>query len=121
MTIRSYVDLVAWQKAMDLAVSVYRLTRILPPEERFGLVAQARRGAVSIPSNIAEGKGRRTDGEFLNQLSVAHGSVCELETQLLLAARLGFVRPDAVKPILSDASEVGRLIKGLMKSLRADG
>jgi four helix bundle protein len=120
MTIRSYVDLVAWQKAMDLAVSVYRVTQALPPEERFGLTAQTRRGAVSVASNIAEGKGRRTDGEFMNHLSMAHGSVCEIETQLLLAERLGFIEPQAVKPLLVDAAEVGRLIKGLMKSLRAD-
>ena len=120
MTIRSYLDLVAWQKAMDFAVAVYRLTEALPPEERFGLVAQTRRGAVSVASNIAEGKGRRTDGEFINQLSVAHGSLCEVETQLRLAQRLGFLERQAVDSLLVDSTEVGRLIKGLMKSLRAD-
>ena len=72
MTIRNYQDLIAWQKAMTLVVAVYQSGKRMPADERFGLVAQMRRAAVSIPSNIAEGQGRRTDGEYLNQLSIAH-------------------------------------------------
>jgi four helix bundle protein len=67
---------------------------------------------VSISSNIAEGKGRRTNGEFMNHLSAAHGSLCEVETQLMLAERLGFLEPHTIKPLLADAAEVGRLIEG---------
>jgi four helix bundle protein len=81
MTIRNFRDLLAWQRAMDLVVELYRVTGLMPPDERFGLTAQMRRAAVSVASNIAEGQGRRTDGEFLNHLSMAHGSLRELETQ----------------------------------------
>ncbi len=85
MTGKNYRDLIAWQKAMDLIEQVYRATASFPKEEVYGLTSQARRSAVSIPSNIAEGQGRRTTGEFLHQLSVAHGSLRELETQILIA------------------------------------
>ena len=113
-----YTELVAWQRAMDLAVAVYQASALLPPEERFGLQAQMRRAAVSISANIAEGQGRRTCGEFLNQLSVAYGSLCELETHVHLAQRLTLINDDAGKGILDRAAEVGRLINGLSKSLR---
>ena len=89
----------------------------MPAEERFGLTSQMRRAAVAIPANIAEGQGRRTDGEFLNQLSIAHGSVRELETHVMVAGRLGHIPQDRVDEMLSAASEVGRLVTGLAKSL----
>jgi four helix bundle protein len=116
--IRNYVDLVAWQRAMSLATSVYRRSDTMPPAERFGLTTQMRRAAVSIPSNIAEGQGRHTDGEFLNHLSVAHGSLRELETQIMLSERLELLSTDAAQGLLADAAEVGRLLNGLANSIR---
>ena len=103
---------------MDLVEAVYRATIRMPPEERFGLTSQMRRAAVAIPANIAEGQGRRTDGEFLNQLSIAHGSVRELETHIMLAGRLGHIPRDSVDAILSAAGQVGRLVTGLATSLK---
>ena len=119
MPSRNYADLIAWQRAMDLAIAVYEASRALPPEERFGLTSQMRRAAVSIPANIAEGQGRRTCGEFLNQLSVAHGSVRELETHAILAGRLEFIDASEVDALLERAGEVGRLVTGLANSLKA--
>jgi len=118
MTSRNYTDLIAWQKAMVLAESVYIATRQLPTAERFGLSAQMRRAAVSIPANIAEGQGRRTNGEFGNQLSVAHGSIRELETHVMLAGRLHLMPPDVIDQLLAQLAEVGRLTTGLAKSLQ---
>jgi four helix bundle protein len=118
MTIRNYTDLIAWQKAMTLVESAYRVSADMPQEERFGLISQMRRSAISVPSNIAEGQGRWTDGEYLNQLSVAHGSLRELETQLLLSTRLGLLPKKAVQPVLDEAAEVGRLVNGLAKSIK---
>jgi len=117
MPSRNYQDLMAWQRAMELVEVVYRLTNCLPAEERFGLVSQARRAAVAIPANIAEGQGRRTCGEFLNHLSIAHGSVRELETHVMLAGRLGFIPRESVETMLSAAAEAGRLVTGLANSL----
>jgi four helix bundle protein len=117
MPSRNYQDLIAWQRAMDLVEAVYRATIRMPAEERFGLTSQMRRAAVAIPANIAEGQGRRTDGEFLNQLSIAHGSVRELETHIMLAGRLGYIPQDAMDAMLSAAGQVGRLVMGLAKSL----
>ena len=117
MTIRNYRDLLAWQRAMTLVESVYLLSAEMPLEERFGLIAQMRRAAVSIPSNIAEGEGRRTRGEYLNQLSIAHGSIRELETQLMIAERLGMLAGQAMASGLAQAAEVGRLVTGLANSI----
>ncbi len=117
MSIRNYTDLVAWQKAMLLAESVYRATKDMPREELYGLTSQMRRAAVSIPSNIAEGQGRRTDGEFLHMLSISHGSVRELETQIALANRLRFMSDDDHRIVLDQCREVGRLLNGLMNSI----
>ena len=112
-----FTELIAWQRAMDLAAAVYEASRALPVEERYGLTAQMRRAAVSIPANIAEGQRRRTCGEFLNQLSVAYGSLGELETHVLLAERLSMLNTATREGILDRAAEVGRLINGLSKSL----
>jgi four helix bundle protein len=117
MTIRSYADLVAWQKAVRLAMNVYRVSVALPREEQYGLTAQMRRASVSVAANIAEGHGRRTDGECLNQLSVAYGSLCELETHLILSERLGLLEETTVRAVLGEAAEVGRLVNGLMRSI----
>jgi four helix bundle protein len=115
--IKNYRDLIAWQKSMDLAETTYRLTQDFPAEERYRLTTQMRRAAVSIPSNIADGQGRGTDPEFHHRLSIAHGSVRELETQALVARRLGFLNESGLEALMNGASEVGKLITGLSKSL----
>jgi four helix bundle protein len=112
-----YRDLIAWQKAMGLVRSVYELTKHWPQHEQFGLTSQVRRAAISVPSNIAEGKGRSGIREYSHHLSVAHGSLCELETQLLIAQDLGYVANHDVDPVMRQAAEVGRLLRGLLKSL----
>ena len=114
---KSYRDLVAWQKAMDLVTAVYRLTASFPREEIYGLVSQMRRAAVSIPSNIAEGQGRHGRAEFRHFLRQANGSLMELETQASIAERLGYASADTVAVILQDAAEIGRVINGLIHSL----
>jgi four helix bundle protein len=117
---KNYQDLIAWNRAMDLVETVYRESADMPTDERFGLTAQMRRAAVSVPANIAEGQGRRTRGEFLNHLSVAHGSVRELETHAMIAGRLQFLDERAVSKILEGASEVGRLVSALGSALGRD-
>jgi four helix bundle protein len=117
MPIRNYQDLVAWQKAVDLVVSVYAVTRLWPSTEKFGLISQVQRAAVSVPSNIAEGQGRRKDREFHHHLSIAHGSLREVETQLVIAQRLGYIPAEKLQELLVESSEVGRLITGLMHAL----
>jgi four helix bundle protein len=116
-TSRNYRDLIAWQKAMDLVDLIYTASRSFPKEEIYGLQSQIRRAAVSVPSNIAEGQGRRTKGEFQNALSVAHGSIREVETQITIALRQQFTSPENEQAVLNLASEVGRLVQGLMNSL----
>ena len=118
--IRNYRDLVAWQKATDLVVAIYRVTKTFPKEEVYGLTAQLRRCAVSIPSNIAEGQGRGSDKEFGRFLQIAYGSLRELETQLIIAQRLEYLDRVEVERLLADAAEIGRLINGLMNTLRAE-
>ena len=112
--VRRYTDLVAWQKAMDLVEEVYRATGALPKAELYGLTSQIRRCAISIPSNIAEGHCRNGRREFIHHLSIALGSLGELETQSLIAKRLGYIPESGV---LELASETGRVIVGLMHSL----
>jgi len=115
--IKSYQDLVVWQKAMTLAEEVYRQTVEFPVTERYGLVTQMRRAAVSIPSNIAEGHARNTKGEYRQQTGVASGSLAELETQVLLSRNLGYLANSAADALLNQCSEVGRLLGGLLRSL----
>lgn len=115
MKIKRYEDLVAWQKAMLLARSVYVLQRQLPKEEVYGIGDQIRRAVVSIPSNIAEGFGRGTDNEFKRFLSIARGSLYEVKTQLQLAESLSYLQVDCELSSLID--EVGKLLNGLSKSL----
>ena len=121
MSVQSYKDLVAWQKAMDLAELVCQVTADYPRHEVYGLGSQSRKAATSIPSNIAEGQGRRSTREFLHHLSIAHGSLCELETQILLGARLGYLREDQCGGVMSLGREVGRLVNGLYNSLAPEG
>ncbi len=115
--VRSYRDLLVWQRAMDLALAVYSLSRSFPEGERFALVSQLRRAAVSVPSNIAEGHARSSTRDFLRFLSIAVGSLAEIETQLLLSHRLDYVDAQRMNVTLKDADELGRMIRGLQASL----
>jgi len=110
--------LIVWQKAMDLVTSIYNLTKRFPKDETYGLTNQMRRAAVSIPSNIAEGQGRDSTKEFLHHLSIAYGSLMEVETQILIAENLNYLNKDETKVILNNAAEIGRLINGLSRSLK---
>jgi four helix bundle protein len=114
---KNYRDLVAWQKAMDLVENVYLVSKGFPRDELYGLTSQVRRAAVSVPSNIAEGQGRFTTGEFVHLLSVGHGSLREVETQIIIAGRLNYLSEPKANGVLELASEVGRLINGLANSL----
>lgn len=104
---------------MDLVEMIYSATRVFPKEEIYALTSQLRRAAVSIPSNIAEGQGRTSSKEFRNFLSMAHGSVREVETPILIAKRLNYLKPKIGDQILQGAAEVGRLLQGLMKSINS--
>lgn len=115
---RSYESLVAWQKAMDLVDAVYAATRCWPRDELFGLVVQVRRAVVSVPAIVAEGQGRTGAREFLHHLSIACGSLCEVETLLRIAHRQRYLDDPALQPLLERAAEVSRLLKGLIRSLR---
>jgi four helix bundle protein len=108
-------DLLAWREAMSLVEVVYRDTENLPRDEVFGLRAQIRRAAVSVPSNIAEGSGRNSTGELRQFVGIACGSLAELETQLDLAVRLGFLRAEATA--IHQADRVGKLVNALRRSL----
>jgi four helix bundle protein len=110
---KSFKDLVVWQKAMDLSVAVYQLTKAFPKEEMFGLTSQMRRAAVSIASNIAEGEGRKSKKEFSHFLAIALGSKAELETQMLLCEKVGLLKKDASLTTLSLLDEVGKMIASL--------
>ncbi len=115
--IRSFRDLVVWQKAMELCQGVYGISQRFPPDERFGLTSQVRRAAVSVPSNIAEGYGRKRKQDYLRFLHIALGSLCELETQVLLAIRLEFTDDDSAVPITGLIRDVDRLLSALIRSL----
>lgn len=117
MAIQSFRDLEVWQQGMRLVESVYAVTRSFPTAELYGLSSQMRRCAVSIPSNIAEGRGRKGTREFMNFLGIAYGSLCELQTQLELSQRLQFIKTDDHSKTQSQADEVGRMINGLINSL----
>lgn len=115
--LRHYRELKAWQKSYALCVEVYRVTGRFPKAEQYGLTAQMRRASVSIPSNIAEGFVRRTTADFLRSLYIAYGSVCELQTQALLAGTLGLLRPTDQEELLGAIGDVERLTKALIRSL----
>ena len=114
---RSYRDLVAWQKAMDLVTATYRATAGFPKDELFGLTSQLRRAAVSIPSNIAEGQGRLSEKEFRYFLGQARGSLMEVETQLHIAENLGYLEREQTALLLQSCGEVGRILNGLLASV----
>ena len=117
---KSYRDLAAWQRAMELVEGVYRATQQWPREEMYGLTNQARRAAVSIPANIAEGQGRRSPREFIRFLNIATGSLHEVETHLLIAERLHYLDNQSLAPLLHMAAETGRIINGLLRHLHTE-
>ena len=112
-----YRDLVVWQKAMGLAEATYRLTRRFPNEEKFGLTPQARRAAVSVPANIAEGYGRGTRPAYVSFVRIAQGSLKELETHIILAERIGLCATADTKSLLAEAVEIGRMLRSLISKL----
>lgn len=116
--IRSYRDLIAWQRSMDLVVLSYQVAAALPREELYGLVSQIRRAATSVPANIAEGQGRGSTRQFLHFLGVAKGSLLELETHVQVAERLGMLNEQKAEPCLKLSGEVGKIIAGLTRRLR---
>jgi four helix bundle protein len=118
MSNTTYRDLVAWQKAIDLCELVYRASAAFPQHELYGLTSQIRRGAVSVPSNLAEGAGRITNGEFLQAIGHARGSLLEVETQLIIANRLGYLHCTEMDSLFRATTEVGKLTNGLLRSLK---
>lgn len=114
---QSYKDLDVWKLSMALVEHVYTHTYHFPSHEHYGLRQQIRRAAISIPSNIAEGSGRSHSKEYVQHLSYAFGSVCELETQWLIAARLGYVDAETSDTVLNILASVGRMLKALMRAL----
>ncbi len=112
----TFEDLEVWQLAMELVYDVYELTKRFPSDERFGLVAQMRRAAVSIPSNIAEGKGRSTDKDCCVFLNHARGSQQELYTQILIAKHLTFLSTEDAARLMEKTARIGRMLHGLIKS-----
>ncbi|MGH9466306.1 MAG: four helix bundle protein [Terriglobales bacterium] len=115
----SYEKLVAWQKAMDMVTKIYKATQTFPREEMYGLTSQLRRAAVSVPSNIAEGKGRLTLGEYRHFLGQARGSLLEAATQIRIAQNLNFLTGTQVSDLLATTDETGRVLNGLIASLGA--
>jgi four helix bundle protein len=112
-----YQDLIAWQKAISLVKKVYEVTGSFPQKETFGLTSQMRRSAVSIPSNIAEGQGRSTRGEFHQFLGHARGSLYELETQVVIASELQYISAEQCDWLLADGRELGRILNALISSV----
>jgi four helix bundle protein len=115
--IKSFRDLVAWQKAIQLCKRVYAASKTFPDAERFGLTAHIRRAAVSVPSNIAEGYGRRRKQDYVRFLDIAHGSLCEVDTQLVLAEELEFASKESLSPSFELLGDVDRLLYALIRAV----
>lgn len=115
----SYKDLKVWQRSKELVLTIYTLTKPFPKEEVYNLTSQMKRCAVSIPSNIAEGHRRGSNKEFIQFLNIAHGSLAELETQLIISSDLHFVRTTVSEPVLNEIEEIGKMINGLINSLNS--
>ena len=119
--IQSYKNLDVWQLAMAIVIQIYRITRAFPAEEKFGLIAQLRRAAVAIPSNIAEGHSRLGAAEFRRFVSIARGSAAEVETQIAVAIALGFVAVDEITSLSSELDRLSKMLFGLYRSLDGKG
>ncbi|HLA28971.1 MAG TPA: four helix bundle protein [Syntrophales bacterium] len=117
MSIKSYRDLEVWQKAMELVVECYQITKCFPVKEVYGLASQLQRAAVSVPANIAEGRSRRHNKEFIQYISIAYGSLAELETHIEIAKRLGYIVADSAVELINKTSTIGRMLNGLRRSL----
>ena len=114
---KSFRDLIAWQKSMTLVTQIYSITRDFPDDERFGLTSQIRRSAVSVPSNIAEGYGRNSTRDYVRFLQIASGSLYELQTQLEIGSNLGYLAGQNFQTALDSSNEVGRILSGLIRSI----
>jgi len=117
MKVLSHKDLEVWQRSMNLVADIYLLTKTFPKEELYGLVSQMRRAAVSIPSNIAEGRAKKSTRDYIRFINIAYGSAAELETQMLIAKRLDFAVSERGDAILSELSEIGKMLNGLLLGL----
>jgi four helix bundle protein len=115
---QGHKDLIVWQKAMDLVVAIYKLTKSFPKAEVYGLASQMQRAAVSVPSNIAEGHGLKQTQAYGRHLAIANGSLTELETQLEIGRRLGYLTAEN-ESVINQAGEVGRMLAGLRRSLQS--
>lgn len=115
--LKNYKELVVWQKSYQLCLDVYRITKRFPKEEMYSMTSQIRRAAISVPSNIAEGYGRKTTLDYIRFLYIAYGSNCELETQILLSGDLGYIEAGGLEKLQDGIGEVERMLKSLIKSL----
>ena len=115
--LKSYKELKVWQKSYELCLEIYKITAKFPKEERYGLTSQIKRSVVSIRSNIAEGYGRKTTLDYVRMLYISYGSVCELETQILLAGDLDLIEKSELGPLKKDIAEIERMLKTLIKTL----
>ena len=116
-TFKSYRDLEVWRRSMQLAKRIYQVTQSFPSDERFGLTNQLRRASVSVPSNLAEGHARFGAGEFSRFISIAMGSIAEIETQVLLSTDLGYIKQALTYELLADLETIGKMLRGLAKSI----
>ncbi|TRX72333.1 four helix bundle protein [Carboxylicivirga sp. M1479] len=115
---KSFREIKVWQKSMDLVTDIYKITSSFPPEERFGLTNQIRRASVSIPSNIAEGFGRKSDGDFTRFLSIALGSNYEVQTQIEISCNIGILDKKEISGLLSELVEIEKMLKSLKSKLK---
>lgn len=115
---KTHKDLDVWKRAVDLVATIYKTTSSFPKEEIYGLTSQIRRAAVSVPSNIAEGAARNHDNEFRQFLYIALGSSAELDTQLIIANRLGFVDDEKTQELMTELNSISRMLQGLIKSIK---
>jgi four helix bundle protein len=117
MAVQSHKDLEVWQKAMGFVTTVYAITKQFPKEELYGLTSQIRRSAVSIPSNIAEGRSKRSTREFIRFVNIACGSAAELETQLMISHNLNYIASTELAPLINELSSIARMLNGLYSGL----
>lgn len=115
--VQSCKDLLVWQKAVALVKEVYQATQPFPPHELYGLAGQLRRAAVSVPSNIAEGQARQSSAEFHHFLTIAYGSLAELDTQVIIARELGYLTDDGANSLSNKTAEVGRMMNALISQI----
>jgi len=116
--IKSYKDLEVWQRSIELVKDIYAITREFPAEERFGLASQLRKTAISVPSNIAEGKARHFSKEYVQFLYIALGSVAELETQIIIARELGYIADECAGDVFEEIDHIGRMLRKLIEAIK---